>query len=148
MAAAISFDLAFLFPRFAHWWCAVSSLCNAITRQLIELQSCSNPLRIQQVLKLGFKKHIFLFRSGDTCGRRHKCFFCVFWPLSPGPGRQSIKPFFGWSLFLETRSKSSSLEPLNGFLAYLEPKWWIKKQKLVKLWGGLHPNLGWITPIF
>jgi len=23
--AAISFDLAFLFARFAHWWCAVSS---------------------------------------------------------------------------------------------------------------------------
>jgi len=27
-----------------------AKLCNPITRQVIELESCSNPLRIQQVL--------------------------------------------------------------------------------------------------
>jgi len=35
VAAAISFDLAFLFPCFAHWWCAVSSqyLCESVFSQ-------------------------------------------------------------------------------------------------------------------
>ena len=50
---------------------------------------------------------------------------------------------FWLKFFLETRPKSTSLEPLNGFLAYLEPKIWIKKQKLVKIWGGLHPFSKW-----
>jgi len=39
---------------------------------------------------------------------------------------------FWLKFFLETRLSSESLEPLIGFLAYLEPKSWIKKQKLVK----------------
>jgi len=34
------------------------------------------------------------------------------------------------SSFLETRPSSASLEPLIGFLAYLGPKLWLKKQKL------------------
>jgi len=49
-----------------------------------------------------------------------------FWPSSPGPGRQPNKTFFGSSFFLETRLRSESLEPLIVFLAYLEPKWWLK----------------------
>jgi len=42
-----------------------------------------------------------------------------FWPPSPGPGPQPIDPFFWLMFFLETRQKSASLEPLNGYLAYL-----------------------------
>jgi len=49
--------------------------------------------------------------------------------------------------FLETRQKSASLEPLNGFPAYLKPKLWIKKQKLVKIYAPTNPNLGWNTPL-
>jgi len=47
--------------------------------------------------------------------------FSLFWPSLPGPERQPNEPFFG-HVFLETRLKSKSLEPLIGFLAYLEPK--------------------------
>jgi len=32
---------------------------------------------------------------------------------------------------LETRLSSEAVEPLIGFLAYLEPKLWIKNEKLV-----------------
>jgi len=45
--------------------------------------------------------------------------FAFFWPPLPGPGPQPIYSFFGLKFFSETRKKSVSLEPLNGFLAYL-----------------------------
>jgi len=51
--------------------------------------------------------------------------------------------------FLETRLPSESLEPLVVFLAYLEPKLWPPKQKVVKistpqtLRGALHPDYIW-----
>jgi len=49
---------------------------------------------------------------------------------------------------LETRQKSTTLEPLIDFLlAYLEPKW-AKNQNLVKISALTNPNLGWITLIF
>ena len=45
-----------IYPQYTQW-CSSSAcatflveLCNHITRQAIELESCSNPLRIQQVL--------------------------------------------------------------------------------------------------
>jgi len=43
--------------------------------------------------------------------------FAFFWPPLPGP--QLIHPFFWFKFFSETRQKSASLEPLNGFLACL-----------------------------
>jgi len=36
---------------------------------------------------------------------------------------------------------------LIGFLAYLEPKLWHKKQKVVKISTSTNANLGWITPM-
>ena len=36
-------------------------------------------------------------------------------------------------IFLESKLSSKSLDPLTGSLAYLEPKLWLKKQKLVKI---------------
>jgi len=45
--------------------------------------------------------------------------FAFFWPPLPGPGAQPIDPFFWLKFFSETRQKSVSSEPLNGFLAYL-----------------------------
>jgi len=46
-------------------------------------------------------------------------------------GRQSNEPFFGLKFLLKTRLWSESPEPLIGFLAYLEPKLWLKN----KNWG-------------
>jgi len=42
--------------------------------------------------------------------------FAFFWTPLPGP--QPIDPFLWLKFFSETRQKSASLEPLNGFLAY------------------------------
>ena len=38
--------------RVRHFFCNFLKVCNSITHQAIELESCSNPLRIQQSLKL------------------------------------------------------------------------------------------------
>jgi len=43
---------------------------------------------------------------------------------------------------LETRLSSEYLEPLIGFLAYLESKLWHKKQKVVKISAPKNANLG------
>jgi len=45
-----------------------AELCNPITCQAIELESCSNPLRIQQVLQSKSKKNFFRFRWGFSGG--------------------------------------------------------------------------------
>ena len=109
---------------------------NLKTNPALELESCSNPLRIQQVLQSKSKKKFFVFG-----GERHK--WGCFW--LPGPGLQPIGPLLWLKTFSETRPKSASLEPLNDFLAYLQPKSWPKKTKLVKISAPTNPNLGW-TP--
>jgi len=48
-------------------------------------------------------------------------------------------------VFLETRPKSGSLQPLIDFLPYLEPKLWAKKQNFA---APTNASLGWITPTF
>ena len=53
-------------------------------------------------------KHIFAFLAKFT------------WSWAPTQG------YFWTHVFLETRLKSPSLQPLIGFLAYLEPKLWFK----------------------
>ena len=94
----------------------LAELCNPITRQAIEQESCSNPLRIQQVLQSKSKKKIFVFG-----GERHK--WGCFWLPLPGPGSQPIGPLLWLKMFSETRPKSESLEPLNDFLAQGLPTW-------------------------
>jgi len=42
----------------------------------------------------------------------------------------------------ETRLSHESLEPLTDFLAYLEPKLWHKKQKVVKISTPANSSLG------
>jgi len=54
--------------------------CNPITRQAIELESCSNPLRIQQVLSKS--KKIFFGFGGGFWRWRHK--EGMFWKCWPG----------------------------------------------------------------
>jgi len=71
-------------------------------------------------------------------------FFGHFYPsLGANPLSHFLAQVF---FFCGNRPKSASLEPCNGCLAYLEPKLWIKKQKLVKMSDPTNPNLGWITP--
>jgi len=45
--------------------------------------------------------------------------FAFFWTILPGPGREPNQPYFWFEVFLETRPKSASLEPL---IDLLEPK--------------------------
>jgi len=47
---------------------------------------------------------------------------------------------------METKLSTESLEPLIGFLAYLEPKLCHKNQQVVKISTSKNSNLGWITP--
>jgi len=63
---------------------------------LFELESCSNPLRIQQVFDCKLKKFFHLGLSvGDIMGH----IFTTFWPTWPGPGRQPKETFFGSSFY-------------------------------------------------
>ena len=86
----------FFKSRLRHFSCRI---CNPITRQAIELESCSDPLRIQQVLQSKSKKTIFGFGEGfseDDVIKR-TCFGKVdhFWPaLGPNP---LAKALFGLS---------------------------------------------------
>ena len=68
------------------------------------------------------------------------------WPTLPGPGGQSNGPTFWPNLFLETRLSYESLEPLIGFLAYLDPNLCLKNQKVVKISTPTTTNLGCKTP--
>jgi len=43
-------------------------------------------------------------------------------------------PTFWLKVFMESRLSSESLEPLIGFLAYLEPKLWLKNKNWKKLY--------------
>ena len=67
-----------------------------LNRQPLELESCSNPLRIQQALKSKSKKKSFVlglsFFRGNVASRG---VFALFWPSFPGPGRRRNGPFFG-----------------------------------------------------
>jgi len=52
--------------------------------------------------------------------------FFPFWRNLPDSGRQPNELIFWLKVFLESRQSIESSEPLNGFLAYLEPKLWLK----------------------
>ena len=52
--------------------------------------------------------------------------FAFFWLRLRGPGRQPNESYFWLKFSLETKLWSASLEPLIGFLAYLETKPWLK----------------------
>jgi len=65
----------------------------------------------------------------------------------PALGTNPMNQFFSLKFFLETKLPSESIEPLIGFLAYLEPKLWPKNQKVVKMSTHTNANLGCITPI-
>ena len=123
-----------------------AELCNPATCQAIELESCLNPLRFQQVLQSKSKKTIFRFRQGVFRGEHHK--WRCFWLHLPVPRPQPIGPFLWLKIFSETRPKSASLQPLNDFPVYLQPQLRTKHQKLVKISAPTNPSLGQKTPFF
>jgi len=59
--------------------------------------------------------------------------FAFFWPTLPGPGHPSNGPTFWPKYFYEARLSHESLEPLIGFLAYLDKKLCHKNQNVVKI---------------
>jgi len=92
-----------------------AELCNTITRQPIELESCSNPLRIRKIFLLRLKNY-FWFWVWGFCGWHHnRGMFSRFlanvtwpWPLNPTSDCLAHVSFEN--------------ESLVDFLAYLEPK--------------------------
>ena len=64
----------------------------------------------------------------------------------PGPGRPSNGPTFWPKYFYETRLSHESLEPLIGFLAYLDQNLCHKNQKVVKRSTPKRVTNGRITP--
>jgi len=127
----------------------LAQVCNAATRHPIELACYPNHPRIQLVFCLKSKKKtIFVFGlrfAGGTAASGGV--FAFFGPPLPGPGPQPIGLFFWLKIFLETRPKSASLEPLNDFLAYRERKLRLINQKLTNillpqkpLWGAFLPR--------
>ena len=97
-----------------------------------------NSLTDSQRTVYGFRKS-FTLELKDIFEISVQCFllvtsqghvFAPFWLRLPGPGRQLtshfLTPFFGNYAIIRV------LEPLIVFLAYLEPKLWLKKQKLGK----------------
>jgi len=98
-----------------------------ITRHLLQLERCSNPVRMRKVFLVLSKKNIFWFGWEVCLGEARKVrVFSVFWPTLTRPGRQSHGPKFWLKLVLETKQLSASIEPLLDLLACLEPKLWLK----------------------
>jgi len=73
--------------------------------------------------------------------------FAFLWPTLPGPGLPSNGPTFWLKYFYETRPSYESLEPLVGFLAYLDEKSCHKNQIVVKNPTPKNGSQGGITPL-
>jgi len=73
--------------------------------------------------------------------------FAFLWPILPRPGRPSNGLTFWPKYIYETRLSYESLEPLIGFLAYLDEKLCHKNQKVVKNPTSKKGNQGGITPL-
>jgi len=84
------------------------------------------------------------FSWGDVTSRGVLAFS---WPTLPGPGRPSNGPTCWRKYFLETRLSYELLEPLIGFLAYLDKKLYHENQKVVKISTPEKGSQGGITPL-
>jgi len=97
-----------------------------ITRQPLQLQRCSNPLRMRKFFVVLLKKNFLIRVRGSPGGGSQSGGVFVFLTYLTGPGRQSHGPKFWLKLVLETRQFSASIEPLLDLLACLGPKLWPK----------------------
>jgi len=104
----------------------VAQVFFVMTRQPLQLDRCSNPLRMRKVFLVLLKKNFFDWGEGFAWGGLAKLGCFIFWPTLTGPGRQSHRPKFWRKLFLETTRSPASIEPLLDLLACLEPKLWPK----------------------
>jgi len=88
----------------------------------------------------------FSFGFGFLCGDATSGGVLAFlWPTLPGSGRQSNGPTFCLQTFIETRLSYEFLEPLIGFLVYLDQKLCHINQKVVKIFTPKKGNQGGIT---
>jgi len=67
--------------------------------------------------------------------------FAFFGLLYAALDANPMSQFFSLKAFLETRLPSESLEPSIDFLAYLEPKLWLKNKKVAKISAPTNSNL-------
>jgi len=77
-----------------------AELCNSITRQPIELERCSNPVRIRQVFSLDLKNIYFVLGFGFSVRdvTRGACFRFL-GQVYLTPGANPTSQFFGSSFF-------------------------------------------------
>ena len=108
-----------LSPAFAIFHVEV---CTTTTRQLIELESSSSPLKMQKVIIIRVGLNAFLAEVTGPVAPTQRAIFC--------------------SSFLETRLQCKSLEGWIGFLAFLVPKLWLKKQMFGKTQNPTNDILG------
>ena len=101
----------------------------AITCQLLERESCSNPLWMHQALWSKSEKKILFWVWASLGGTSQVgVFLQYFGHLCLALGAVPMDHF--WTLNLvETTSKSASIEPLINFLAYCEQKLLVLNQK-------------------
>ena len=92
------------------------------------------------------KNFQFWFRGSFGGGVTSGDVFAFLWPTLTGPGRQLNGPTFSIEYFYETRISHETLEPLIGFLAYLDQNVCYKNQKLVKISTPKKLTKGKITP--
>jgi len=110
----------------------------SIPCQQLELERCSNPLWIQQVLYLRLKKNFFglglgfsiIYVTMKRCFLRFRLGF-----LALGSGQMGI---FCSIYLLHSWLEYESLEPLIDLLACLEPNVWLKKQVFGKSFKKCH----------
>jgi len=101
---------------------------SAITRQSIEVESCSNPVKVLKDLYFLLKKlGSFGFESfvGDVI---NKGWFRPFWSTSSGPGSQPQEEILCFFSLKETRQKIPIFRALLiGLLAFVVQKLWPEK---------------------
>ena len=114
----------------------------AAAREVFKPSTDSTSLVVPSQIKIfsfGFGVLLGVVTSGGV--------FAFLWPTLPGPRRISNGPTFWPKYLYETRLPYESLEPLIGFLAYLDEKLCHKNQKVVKNPTPKKGNQGGITPL-
>ena len=127
----VIFRIEYIQPLSPECATVFANLCNSITRQPIELESCSNPLRIQQVFWLSSKKKFFVLDLGFSGGKVESwgvyAFFfgCLYLALVANPLRHFLV-----QVGLETRPKSAFYRAFSWLSSIFGAKIMDKKTKI------------------
>jgi len=94
---AVKLDNNFTYPLRPAAATLLTKVCSTVTRQPIELKSCSNHLRIRQVFSFRWKKQFFPFGFGVLWGWRHNggIFSRLFGQVYLALGANPMGYFFG-----------------------------------------------------